>query len=301
MAISRRWRKYLDEAYRFEANELVILSAVPEDDMQAARWLREDVADLRNAGVAALVCTYHAGLTGQAFMDQLGALAERAQAGVIPMLHFDGHGLQDRMQFSDGSEVPWRDITQQLRAINVATRNHLVVSSGSCFGAWLYDKTDLDAPAPVFGLVATMRTVPAGDVDRGFRIFYRELFRTFEFARAYNQMMEGVENKVFGHVFAPDFLETVVRGYIVDFCMGEGRRFRAEALVTKAVERGMPLAQARKMVREGLRKPQAPALERMGKHFLMIDRYPENQERFPVNYVWLEQAIRAEALERRGL
>lgn len=37
MPISRRWRKYIDESYQFDASELVILSAVPEGDLQAPR------------------------------------------------------------------------------------------------------------------------------------------------------------------------------------------------------------------------------------------------------------------------
>jgi len=299
MSPARRPQNHLTDTYQFGASEILILSAVPEHDLQAARWLAEEITDIQTAGNEIPQLIFRTLLDPASFLRELDEALLRAQAGARPMIHLDGHGTPEGLRFDAQTFTPWPEIVDRFRLINIATRNNLVVTSGACHSAWAYSNTSLEQPVPFFGLLAPSKAISAGEVKEGFRHFYRAFLTTRNFEDGVNAMVGHVQQKVMAVLFAPDFLEGVVRTFIVDHCMGKGRRTRLESLVSQAVAAGAPLAVARKTFRQELQKPQARDLKRKGDHFLMIDIFPENADRFPIDYVTLERKIRAAALAER--
>jgi hypothetical protein len=75
--------------------------------------------------------------------------------------------------------------------------------------------------------------------------------------------------------------------------MGKGRKARLENIVSQAVvETGVPVSKARKDLKKELAKPQALALMKFHKKFMLCDLYPENTKRFPFDAVKFERDVK---------
>ncbi len=79
----------------------------------------------------------------------------------------------------------------------------------------------------------------------------------------------------------------------VPFCMGVGRRLRHEELVSELMKKsGMSLKKARRHIKKEINDPQALKIKRLHQTFMMIDKYPENEERFKFDAVSFERDVR---------
>ncbi|MBD3755183.1 MAG: hypothetical protein IE937_06010 [Gammaproteobacteria bacterium] len=80
--------------------------------------------------------------------------------------------------------------------------------------------------------------------------------------------------------------------------MGKGRKERLENVLTQTVNlRGIPVNKARKHLKKELSKPQAMHLKRFHDTFMMIDKYPENSNRFEFDAVKFEPKVKSGELK----
>jgi hypothetical protein len=197
----------------------------------------------------------------------LDAIAKRATDGLRPMIHFDTHGSKrDGLYIAASHEfVPWQQLVNRLRPINVATCNNLCVVSAACFGLRAIRTVNIGSPAPFFALIAPENTVTFGFVEQRTLPFYEAVFRGLDVVSAHEQHL------------APDFklflcekmLLVGLTKYVCNYCMGKGRKKRLEELLTQAVAGGLPNTLenrriARRTAKKHIRPDQA-----------LIDRYTQ--------------------------
>jgi hypothetical protein len=193
----------------------------------------------------------------------LDAIAKRAKDGLRPIIHFDTHGSKrDGLYIAASHEhVPWQQLVDRLRPINVATGNNLCVVSAACFGLHAIMAINIGSPAPntvSFGF-AEQRTVP----------FYEAVFKGLDVVSAHEQYL------------APNFKlflceKTLLVGltkYVRNYCMGKGREKRIEELLTQAVAGGLPnTPENRRIARRTAKKnirPDQPLIDRYVQTFLI--------------------------------
>jgi hypothetical protein len=281
----------------FSPTGIVIIDAIPNGELQTAlnleRILRDIPADvLVDREVRRLRCE-----TATDFTEGLQSIAtECEQHDLRPIIHLEGHGTQNAFYFPDGSSIKWFAAFEGFRKINIACGNHLLVTSAACYSArsYTYDLAPFDRPAPVFGLIAPPDELTAGQAIDRFGVFYSTLFRSGSFAQAISDASEIEPKKPFSLMFCSFMFEQAAALYLRTQCMGRGRYARQEGLVSRALkERDMPPRITRKIIKEQLRRPQAPYLSRLHSIFMHVKKHPENRARFPFHAVEFERLVRS--------
>lgn len=107
--------------------------------------------------------------------------------GVYPLLHFEAHGNRTGLEVGKGSSqviVKWQEIADELRKINVLTRNNLMLSIASCYGSYIFKGVDPGERAPFFGFIAPLAEVLPDEIAEGYYQFYDRIIKTKEFDQA---------------------------------------------------------------------------------------------------------------------
>jgi hypothetical protein len=111
---------------------------------------------------------------------ELYELLTRIEADVanklqLPFIHFEMHGNTEGIELEQAL-VSWKELTEYLRAINVATRNNLMLSFATCYGNEIHRLIDFSDRAPFFGFIAPVASVSFPTIKSGFDAFFNVLF-----------------------------------------------------------------------------------------------------------------------------
>lgn len=204
----------------------------------------------------------------------------------VPILHFEAHGCRDKISVGESESLIWSDFLELLRAVNVATRNNLLVTMATCKSAWSSLSVAPDRPCPFCLLIAPIEDVSIGEVEDGFQNFYRTLFANYDIdgcLEALNARIVSPGN-AFVAVDAEDLFLGAAKAYVEKLCCGATRQKRLENLVSRAVVGGItkrtPLPGIRKKLRRELWADPGTYLKPFFEKFMMIDQFPENESRF---------------------
>jgi hypothetical protein len=173
--------------------------------------------------------------TADQLRQMLNHIAQKAAAGLRPVLHFDTHGdvTHGIKLDASGEFLSWPDLVERLRAINVATRNNLCVVSGACFSMKAASAgVTLSEPCPFFILIAPKNDVSSGFLEDNTVAFYKSLFEGGEIVAAHARHL--APNLQLFH--CERMLAYMLAYYVRDYCTGKGGNKRREQLLTKAVE-----------------------------------------------------------------
>jgi hypothetical protein len=116
--------------------------------------------------------------TAAELFEFLNRLEKRAKAGLRPIIHLDTHGGQaDGLYIAESEEfVPWQELVDRLRPINMATENNVCVVSAACFSLHTIMNLDIKAPTPFFVMFAPPREVTFGFIEDKTFAFYEDVF-----------------------------------------------------------------------------------------------------------------------------
>ena len=281
----------------FFAHSFVIIDAVPKNELQTGSRIYENIQDYINQSGTTVLSSKR--IRCNTPSDLIKALDEVLDSlengGQIPFIHLDSHGDRDNIRLPNGSSLGWDVIFDQFRKINIASRNNLFVASSACESAYAYKAAaHITKECPVLGLFAPAMIVSAGEVQDGFDAFYKNLLLEHNLQKASNAFKDATNSKRFVPISSQTLFVKVAFYYLTKHCMGAGRRRGQEELLTIVKQKtNIPLnKETRKKVKE-FKKSQAVNLCRFHKKFMMIDKYPENAERFVFDAVKFEEEVRS--------
>jgi len=283
----------------FLTHGFVIIDLVPESEMQTARHIEENLLDAINAGNSDLFCERHRCETQDELIFVLDKVKKRlTDKGEVSYIHIEGHGSRESIILLDGSEVSWGVVFEHFREINILSKNNLFFSSGACQSAYGFKAATITKPSPVFGMLAPEQVIDTGSVLDGFIAFYTSLIRNESLNDAFNAFADATDGKQFSLIFSQLLFKKAAYKYIKQHCVGIGSKRRLEDVLTQAMKSGAySIKKARKFLKNELRKPQAIELKEIHNRFMMIDRYPENSDRFEFNAVDFERKVKSGKLE----
>ncbi|MBB6305400.1 MULTISPECIES: hypothetical protein [Rhizobium] len=202
--------------------------------------------------------------------DLLGFLdyvAKVVEDGLLPIIHFDTHGDEDMgiHIVASNEDCSWAEITERLRAINIATANNLCVISLACFSFHLVKEIHVTTRAPFYILAAPQNKVTAGDAEDSVVRFYRHVFEKSELIGAFRAVLK--DKLLLMH--SEELLFTSLVRYVRAFCMGKGVQKRVDEHLTEArnlgyLTNGSDIASFRKAVKANLLADQS-----------LVDRFVE--------------------------
>jgi hypothetical protein len=141
-------------------NAVVILDAIPEGELMTARRLKEALEDIASYNVSGLRVRYMCVQT----LEQLEAsfssvLREIKEAGLLPLIHLEGHGFDDEsgLKLPDGPHCPWSKLKELITPLNVAMGLNLMLVMATCYGGSFATAIRTTDRAPLWGLIGPTR------------------------------------------------------------------------------------------------------------------------------------------------
>jgi hypothetical protein len=250
----------------FSFNSIVVVQLLDGDEEPTGRFLFEEpIAPIcATKGIAARFVPLSSNRELVAFLEQLAAECETA--GLRPVLHLEMHGAADGLAPMNDVSVPWTDVRESLQRINAATEVNLLITLGTCFGARLVYTVDPAGVAPFWGMVGPTYEILPSDVLLGYRAFYRALVEKSDLWGAIDQL-RSVTYPDTPQLWGADFAEIILALAFASF-----------------LESNQPAATEAAELLSGFKQ-----------RFLMLDRYPENANRFPLSP---EEAVLLSSIDR---
>jgi hypothetical protein len=220
----------------------------------------------------------------------LRQIATRCQdANHLPFVHIEAHGGDDGIQLTGGDLVPWTALIGALTAINEACRMNLLVMAVACKGWSLTYSLMPSDRAPLFMLIGPPEDASPDALLNATRKFYGAFVEHLDLNEALEAMNDHqpFEQWTIKPATAEILFCRVFRMYVNEAGVGEKLQARENELVAAIARRRnlnvLQTARVRTEVRADLSDHRS-AYERLRKTFLMLDIFPENEERFGLTY-----------------
>lgn len=282
-------------------NKIYILESL-ENETLTGKSLAEDMQTWRylyaNKTGINLEVEYIQALTEPEFIQALNKIKSEAAAGVIPVVHLEMHGVEKPnlpvscekytgiQTAGDLHTISWERLASLLRDINIACHNNLLLTMAVCFGAWLQQRSMLDKEAMVWCTVGSFHKLFNTTILLKYGGFYEKLLCEADFDLAFSEIKKDNPN-------APDSLalidsymmfRQVYANYIaknVEDPAGVSLRIR-QMMWQNPWLHWMFGNNAPLYIWRMLEHTKQEYYREHARKFLMIDRYAENAQRFPL-------------------
>lgn len=260
---------------RLQINTIIWFQSLDDQEVGPSNRMIEDLDALAVKGgfpVERLIVRNR-----QEALDALAEIAERATGELRPIMHFDCHGskVDGLLLKPSGEFLPWQELADALRPINVATGNNVCCIFGVCFGLHFSFELRLSEPSPYFLTIAPEREISVGILEARTGAFYRRLNETGHITQAYSDVLAPELHLFYSRAVFAEALAT----YVVQHCRGKRGAARRERLLTASLEeRGITqptkdqLRATRALIKE-LVMPSQALIDRLAPTFL-IGREP---------------------------
>jgi len=267
-------------------NEILIIESLPRDEYP--RTGTQLYNHLLAEGGMPVAVTLAEPQTAVELFSVLDQAALRAEAGGwVPLIHFEMHGTRDHdaLVTASGERVAWNDVAEPLRHLNIAVRNALIVVLGVCSGAFIGTaaaNSPLE-PAPFSWLVGPDRPVLSFYLPVGFKAFYAELLTTGDFPQAVAELRRQALPEYGAYDTATLFrkarevyLRTQAQRPVLNQRVKRIFRQRRHVLVAEYGGNNQARAAIARQIQD-----MSERWDEYYRHFIMADRFPENEGRFP--------------------
>jgi hypothetical protein len=184
---------------------------------------------------------------------------------------------------ADGSFADWELLKEPITKVNVATALNLMLVVSACVGGAFAKVVRMRDQAPFWGLIGPTKPLTSGELDAAWRALYLTLLSARSAAKAFEALRSATEPGSFVQTTAPGMFLAAWASYKETHCGAEALEVRARRMIATRVARGMPPRTIKQEMR-GLIDNEPAGFERFRQRFFMCDLYPENAERFPIEY-----------------
>ena len=283
-----------DPTLRFD--HVHVLESLPSNEGYASRTGRRLVEELEDLHTRPrFQLTYHAIETADALRLVLQSLVNEAHNGRFPLVHLEAHGemrspgkssTSRGMVLANGELFRWSELSPYLANINRVTRLRMVVFVATCFGADIATLWQPMQPAPARVMLGPKDSILVSVLERGTFAFYRNLLTTFDGRQALAAMNEATDDAFWDFTAEWMFLR-ILEAYFNQRCNPSQVAARVEtSVVAPLLLKGAPaevINFARRRGKALLSDPK-PVFEECYRTFFMIDKHPENQDRFRMTF-----------------
>ena len=272
----------------FKFDTVVILDSLRlEEGPQTGVWLRDTV--LQPLADAYGFVTGYSRVENSAQLFSALANVERLvlEAGCAPILHFETHGVPEGIVLADRSVVPWQLLRAPLTAINRACRMNLLTVMSMCHGAHLMSQLQPIEASPVWALIGARSEMFPCRLQEAFEAFYTQLMSALDGRAA----LEAMNARHAGGKWdltidtAEIMFCRIWRWYEEVKCAPDERNARGSIRHGHNEGVGYDLRHAmnaRLFAAERLSNNER-LFKEYRRAFLMIDSFPENEERISID------------------
>lgn len=209
-----------------------ILDCLKDSELQTARRLLEDIDGYKRYHDVPTI-EHRKIQSREQLMTFMAEMLDYCHQGNFPLLHFEVHGNKEQGIFIGNAQenMSWRDLVRELRDINVACHNNLVVVMAGCYGIYAISEVNAEEPTPFFFLTGFNESMESGEVQEHTANFYRALLAENSLSDA----IDAIKKKVPSFLAEEMFVSAMI-GYFREQSRGRGKASRVEKLLTRWVE-----------------------------------------------------------------
>ena len=270
-------------------NKITVIQSLGEKDLHTGTKICEDI-DLHNAIHArGLEIELLDVISKDDFVGIFKKLTKEAVVNkTIPVVHIESHGSDDSegLVLSSGEFLNWDELKPLAIGLNTATRLNLLIVLAACHGANFTKKLAPSERSPCWALAGPVEVVGQKSILRSFSSFYQEILKSGDGGAAVRKLNEhsGAGDIKYYFTTAETFFTYAYKRYIKTGCSKQSYGARAQEMRRKLiVQKVYPLPSVADLQLE-LEKSQEAFFEKYRALFFMYDLFPENTERFTVNY-----------------
>jgi len=191
---------------------------------------------------------------------------------------------------SSGEVVTWAEVKPFLIQLNIQSRLNLLVVIAACDGANLVKAIGPMEPAPVWGIVGPKYPIDDVELFDDYSAFYSEIIASLDGWRAIEKLNGCSISPNWRYLFisAELFFKQLYNVYINNFGNETVLKRREDSILVKIAEHRLIMTTEEQAIRSNLR-------EQLRNHesffnlykriFFFTDLIPENEARFPINYL----------------
>jgi hypothetical protein len=268
---------------RFEFNHVIVIQSLKPEEKQTGEILYEDLLKRVSYKITFLKTSLQKPISKTAFFGVLETLKHNAlQLNEIPFIHIDMHGSPEGLQLASGEIVSWASFTDAIREINRITKNNVLLSLATCYGAYILRTILASKAIPFFGFIGCWDQVYVPEVMANFQGYFEEMFLFSDIkaidldkaAKLLNEGLAGTYRYAFytsEMIFDRVFLEYETALENPETFNTRKHDLMAEALKNFDVRNNMSLDKLELMVMEGLTVGRNKYRDEIKRKFMMED------------------------------
>lgn len=274
---------------RTRFNKVVIIQSLPDGDLRSGAKIREDMETFNDAFQRRLSIDLIDARSKKDFIDLLMDIDNQIRVNpFVPVLQIDAHGSSDHegLILSSGDFCAWSELKPLFTQINIATRLNLLIVLSLCYGAHFAEHLTPPDRALCWGVVGPTKPVRGDFLVERFSAFYKEILDTGDGNTAVDNLNRYAPGNDIDFFFttATEFFKNVFSQYIKKRCSIKAYDDRARKLRKRLRRNKVPDLPTIGNLRRQYTKSQRVFFEKFRQTFFMIDLYPENAERFTLQY-----------------
>lgn len=272
----------------FKFNRIYIIESLPVNEKQTGTELYKDLIRWKVQKYPELKSDIFHPDDKKDWVRMIDKIRNECAVGsVVPVLHFEMHGNSNLngLVLKSGESVDWEELYHELVEINILTKNNLFITMAVCHGAYFKIAMHIDRPVPFYGLIGSFEEIYLCDFPIRYNDFYEEFLSSLNLNVAYKKLIEANPSMSTEYRFisAEETFQRVYKDYINNNCTEEALKERA--LQNMPLSKYPSRREKRGAIREFKKKYEVTKNKFYREHcqtFFMLDKYPENRERFNI-------------------
>jgi hypothetical protein len=182
----------------FTFNKIIVIESLSEKERKTGKELFDDVLKRRQYQMPKeFEVEYHEVQSLEQLHQLLIGIQNQVKGNdLVPVLHFELHGSEHGLHLNSGEVLTWEQLLSVLQAINIVTKNNLLVTFASCFSTYVLKSLNLKNKSPFWSLVSSNYEIYPEEIYVSYSNFYDTLLTERSFERAVEALNTYNEGKI---------------------------------------------------------------------------------------------------------
>lgn len=264
----------------FQFNTIYVIESLSDDEKQTGEMLYNDIIK-RSSERTGLHHTKLLKLDNKdSFIKAFEIIKDYSIKGFHPFIHFEIHGSKEKNGLVLRSEeiVLWKELADLTRQINIVTKNNLVISLATCYGAYFLNEIKILEPAPFCGCVSTTGKLYEDEIINRFTVFFETIYDNMNFDLAVEKLntTDGLNYK-FKFLTAEECFENLIEKMTTQNFNSKHMEYKmwvnrlVKVLSKNSIFQNVPEKKLKEIVREQINKKGETFRTEFKKSFLLSE------------------------------
>ena len=273
----------------FSYNRIIILQSLKQKELQTGTILSERLNQLtkeKEINLTSEVLDVH---SIDEWKNAWEYICNITKVGYSPIIHIEMHGDEGYVGIDKGEKgiIPYKELYDKIRKINIASKNNTFVSMAVCHGMYVSLKMEsILEPMPFCGILSSEEELLDEELLDNYTIFYTKLLSGKRLEEAVRIMYEDGSNAEKLRIYTSEYIFCdMYKDYLSTYDNDDKIKNRA---IQAARDNGMSFDSKSEFddyvlkFKKQILSTEDESYENARKIFFMFNKYPEIEERFDI-------------------